>query len=115
MLESDYCPYCGHEIEPNDVVEVCDMDGNEQDELVECPNCGKYIRASFETRICMSLMSEEDYLEQLEYQKENYKKNLQSEYGQKCKDFFEMMIDEVDRKIDGAKFRIEKNNEREEC
>ena len=114
MLESDYCPYCNHEIEPDDVVEVTDLGGDEQDELVECPNCGKHIRANFEPRLCMSLVSEEDYLKQLEYQKENYKKTLKSEYGQKCKDFYEMMIDEVDEKIAEAKANIEENKNQEE-
>lgn len=111
MLESDYCPYCDAEIEIDEVVELCDINGNEQDELVECPNCGRFIRASFETTIHMSLLSEEDYLEQLEHQKEIYEENLKTEYGQKSKDFFEMMIDEVNRKIEGAELRIERNKE----
>ena len=114
MLESDYCPYCDHEIDPNDVVEVCDMNGDEQDELVECPNCGKHIRANFEPRICMSLMSEEDYLEILEYQKENYEKTLKSVYGQQCKDYYEMMIRETERKIEESKANIEENKNQEE-
>lgn len=114
MSGSDFCPYCEAEIEIDEVVEVCDMNGNEQDELVECPNCGKHIRASFEPVLCMSLESEEDYLEQLEYQKENYKKTLKSEYGQTCKDFYEMMIDEVDEKIAEAKANIEENKNQEE-
>lgn len=114
MLESDYCPYCGHEIEPNDVVEVCDMNGNEQNELVECPNCGKHIRASFEPRIDMSLVSEEDYLEYLERKKEEYKKILKSKDGQAFKDYYEMMIKEVDEKIAKAKANIEENKKCED-
>lgn len=114
MLETDYCPYCDYEIEIDEVEEVCDLDGDEQDQLVNCPNCGKFIRASFETRIHMSLVSEEDYLEQLEHQKEIYEKNLNTEYGQKSKDFFEFMIDEVNRKIEGAELRIEHNKEVED-
>lgn len=114
MLESDYCPYCDSEIEIDDVVEITDLNGNEQDQLVECPNCGKFIRASFETRIHMSLVSEEDYLEQLEHQKEIYEENLNTEYGQKSKDFFEFMIDEVNRKKEMAKLHIEQNEEIED-
>lgn len=113
MLESDYCPYCNHEIEPDDVVEVCDMNGNEQNELVECPNCGKHIRASFEPRIDMSLVSEEDYLEQLERKKEEYKKR-KSKDDQAFKDYYEMMIKEVDEKIVEAKANIEENKNQEE-
>lgn len=111
MLETDYCPYCDAEIEIDEVVELCDINGNEQDVLVECPNCGKFIRASFETRIHMSLTSEEYYLENLKYQRENYEKTLKTEYGQKSKDFFGMMIDEVNGKIEGAELRIEHNKE----
>lgn len=111
MLETDYCPYCGAELEIDELVVVCDLDGDEQDQLVDCPNCGKFIRASFETRIHMSLTSEEDYLEQLEHQKEIYEENLNTEYGQKSNDFFVLMIDEVNRKIEGAELRIEHNKE----
>lgn len=114
MLETDYCPYCDAELEIDEVVELCDINGNEQDQLVECPNCGKFIRASFETRIHMSLLSEEDYLEQLEHQKEIYEENLKTEYGQKSKDFFELMIDEVNREIEEAKVNIEDNKNQEE-
>ena len=114
MLETDYCPYCDAELEIDDVVELCELDGNEQDELVECPNCGRYIRANFETRIHMSLVSEEDYLEHLEHQKEIYEENLNTEYGQKSKDFFEFMIDEVNRKMGMAKLHIEQNEEIED-
>lgn len=114
MLESDYCPYCDAEIEPDDVVEVCDMRGNEEDELVECPNCGKRIRASFEPVLCMSLTSEEYYLENLKLQRRNYERELKTEYGQESKDFFEMMIKEVDEKITEAKANIEENKNQEE-
>lgn len=112
MLENDYCPYCGVELEPDDVVEASDLDGDEQDELVECPNCGKHIRASFELILCMSLESEEDYLVNLEHQKENYR-NLQSGYGQEFQDGFEMMIDEIERKIKESKANIEENKNQE--
>ena len=111
MSGSDFCPYCEAEIEIDEVVEVCDMNGNEQDELVECPNCGKHIRANFEPRIDMSLASEEDYLEYLERKKEEYKKILKSKDGQAFKDYYEMMIKEVDEKIAKAKANIEENEE----
>lgn len=114
MLETDYCPYCDAEIGPDDVVEVCDMRGNEEDELVECPNCGKHIRASFEPVLCMSLTSEEYYLENLKLQRRNYERELKTEYGQESKDFFEMMIKEVDEKITEAKANIEENKNQEE-
>lgn len=114
MLETDYCPYCDAELEIDEVVELCDINGNEQDQLVECPNCGKFIRASFETRIHMSLTSEEYYLDQLEHKKEIYEENLKTEYGQKSKDFFGLMIDEVNREIEGAELRIERNKEIED-
>lgn len=113
MLESDYCPYCNHEIEPDDVVEVCDMDGNEQDELVECPNCGKYIRASFEPVLCMSLESEEAYLRRLERNKANYEKRLESEHDQWSKDYYEGIIREAERKIRKSKAVIEENKNQE--
>lgn len=112
MLENDYCPYCDAELEPDELVLVGDLDGDEQDELVECPNCGKHIRASFEPVLCMSLESEEDYLVNLEHQKENYR-NLQSGYGQEFKDSFEMMIREVEEKIAKAKANIKENEELE--
>ena len=114
MLETDFCPYCDAEIGPGDVVEVCDMRGNEQDELVDCPNCGKHIRASFEPVLCVSLTSEEYYLENLKLQRRNYERELKTEYGQECKDFLEYMIKEVDEKIAEAKANIEENKNQEE-
>lgn len=108
MLESDYCPYCDAELEPGDVVEVCDVTGNKQ---VECPNCGKHIRANFEPRLCMSLVSEEDYLRRLEREKESYEKRLKLEDDQEGKDYYEMMIRETERKIEKAKANIEENEE----
>ena len=102
MLENDYCPYCGVELEPDEVVEVTDIDGDEQARLVECPNCGKHIRASFELVLCMSLTSEEYYLENLKLQRRNYERELKTEYGQESKDYFEMLIKEVDGKISEA-------------
>ena len=111
MLGSDYCPYCGHEIEPDEVVEVCDLDGDAQDELVECPNCGKHIRANFERVLSMSLISEEDYLEELKNRKEGYEETLKTEFGQKSKDFMEYMIEKVDKEIETAKRNIEENKE----
>lgn len=114
MLGSDYCPYCGYEIEPDKVVEVCELDGDEEDELVECPNCGKYIRANFEVLLSMSLMSEEDYLKDLKNRKEGYEKTLKTEYGQSCKEFFEYMIEKVDEEIEAAKRNIAENKEIED-
>lgn len=114
MLGSDYCPYCGHEIEPDEVVEVCDLDGDAQDELVECPNCGKHIRANFERVLHMSLISEEDYLEDLKNRKESYEETLKTEFGQKSKDFMEYMIEKVDKEIEAAKRNIEENKEVED-
>ena len=114
MLETDYCPYCDAELNLDDVVEITDLNGNEQDELVECPNCGKHIRASFEPMLCMSLTSEEYYLENLKLQRRNYERELKSEYGQEYKDYYEMMIKEVDEKIAEAKANIEENKNQEE-
>ncbi|WP_311481053.1 hypothetical protein [uncultured Anaerococcus sp.] len=111
MLGSDYCPYCGHEIEPDEVVEVCDLDGDAQDELVECPSCGKHIRANFEKVLHMSLVSEEYYLENLKLQRRNYERELKTEYGQECKDFIECMIEKVDKEIETAKRNISENKE----
>ena len=113
MLGSDYCPYCDAEIDPDDVVEVTDLGGDEQDELVECPNCGKHIRASFELALCISLTSEEYYLENLKLQRRNYERELKTEYGQESKDYFEMLIKEVDEKIAKAKVNIEENKNQE--
>lgn len=111
MLGSDYCPYCGHEIEPDEVVEVCDLDGDAQDELVECPSCGKHIRSNFEMVLHMSLISEEDYLENLKSRKESYEKTLKTEFGQKSKDYLEYMIEKVDEEIETAKRNIAENME----
>lgn len=114
MLGSDYCPYCEVELEPDEVVEVTDLDGDEQEQLVECPNCGKYIIASFELVLCMSLTSEEYYLENLKLQRQNYERELKTEYGQESKDYFGMLIKEVDEKIAEAKANIKENNELED-
>lgn len=114
MLETDYCPYCKAEIEPDEVVEVCNLDGDEQDELVECPSCGKHIRANFERVLHMSLVSEEDYLENLKNQKERYEETLKTEFGQKSKDFMEYMIEKADKEIEAAKRNIEENKEIED-
>lgn len=111
MLERDDCPYCGYEIEPDDVVEVCDLDVEESYRLVECPNCGKYIRANFEAVLHMSLISEEDYLEDLKNRKEGYEETLKTEFGQKSKDFIEYMIEKVDKEIEAAKRNVEENKE----
>lgn len=114
MLESDYCPYCKAELEPGELVEVCELDGDEQDELVECPNCGKHIRANFERVLHMSLVSEEDYLEDLKNRKESYEETLKTEFGQKSKDFIEYMIEKVDEEIETAKRNIEENKNQEQ-
>lgn len=111
MFEHDYCPYCKTELEPDELVEVCELDGDEQDELVECPNCGKHIRANFEAILSMSLMSEEDYLKDLKKRKEGYEETLKTEYGQNCKEFFEYMIEKVDKEIEMAKQNIAENKE----
>lgn len=111
MFEHDYCPYCKTELEPDELVEVCELDGDEQDELVECPNCGKHIRANFERVLHMSLTSEEYYLENLKNRKEGYEETLKTEFGQKSKDFIEYMIEKVDKEIEMAKQNIAENKE----
>lgn len=111
MLGSDRCPYCGVETGLDVLNEIRDINGNIQDELEICPNCRKYIRVSFETRNHISITSEEYYLENLKLERENYEKTLNSEYGQNSKNFYRMMIDEVDRKIKIAKANIEENKE----
>lgn len=59
----------------------------------------------------MSLISEEDYLEDLKNRKEGYEETLKTEFGQKSKDFIEYMIEKVDKEIEAAKRNIEENKE----
>lgn len=72
----DYCPYCGEEIEAEDLFEVCDCRGDESDELKQCPHCFNVFRASLEPVMTLSIQDEEDYLQYLKYrEKTAYRQN----------------------------------------
>lgn len=110
-MEFDYCPYCDHEIEVTDVFEISEVNGNENAELIECPNCGKMIRADLEPRISMTLYSEEDYLDDCIRLKNSYKEELKTDYGKDNKEFYEYRLKQIIDEIKQVNENIKYNNE----
>lgn len=108
-MEFDYCPYCDHEIEVNDVFEISEITGNENAELIECPNCRKMLRADLEPRISMTLHSEEDYLDDCVRLQNSYKEELKTE--EYNKEFFEYRLQQITDEIKQANENIKYNNE----
>ena len=111
MSEIDYCPYCGGEIEPSDVFETSDVSGNEVDELVECPNCSKLIRASLEPRLHIYLTSEDDYLFYLLSRQESTVQLLIAHEDKYYKGYYIDRLNEVNREIEQVRKNIKFNNE----
>lgn len=114
MLGSDFCPYCNHEINPEDVFETSDVRGNEQDELVECPNCGKSIRASLEPILYVYLSSEEDYLDYLNDRKKSLEEWLENNPDERFDDFYKSEIKEINGEIEESREIIKNNKELED-
>ncbi len=108
-MEFDYCPYCDHEIEVNDVFEISEITGNENAELIECPNCGKMLRADLEPRISMTLYSEEDYLDDCIRLQNSYKEELKTEKFNK--EFYEYRLREITDEIKQINENIKYNDE----
>ena len=99
MLGSDFCPYCNNEISPEDVFETSDVRGNETDESVECPNCGKSIRASLEPILYVYLSSEEDHLDCLNDRKESLEERLENNSDERFIDFYKSDLKEINGEI----------------
>lgn len=114
MLGSDFCPYCNHEINPEDVFEIGDVRGNEEDEPVECPNCGKSIRASLEHILHVYLSSEEDHLDYLNDRKKSLEERLENNPDERFDDFYKSEIKEINGEISESREIIKNNKELEE-
>lgn len=110
-MDFDYCPYCDHEIEVYDVFEISDVTGNENAELIECPNCGKMLRADLELRTSMTLYSEEDYLDDCTRLQNSYKEELKTDYGKDNNNFYEYRIKQLTDEIKQVHENIKYNNE----
>ena len=109
-MEFDFCPYCDHEIKVSDVFEMSEITGNETAELVECPNCGKMLRANLEPKISITLYAEEDYLDDCEALKTRYEQELNTEFGQDNKDFYEYKLDQITDEIKQVNDNIKYND-----
>lgn len=114
MLGSDFCPYCNHEISPEDVFETSDVSGNETDESVECPNCGKSIRASLEPILYVYLSSEEDHLSWLDSRKESLEERLENNSDERFINFYKSDLREINGEIAESREIIKNNKELEE-
>ena len=113
MLESDYCPYCDYEIVPRDVFEITDVSVNEVDESVECPNCGKFIRASLEPLLTVGLSTEEAYLSYLSDRKEWLEDKLENDPDKRIINFYKDELSEIEREIRESRENIKINEELE--
>lgn len=114
MLGSDFCPYCDHEINPEDIFETSEVSGNETDESVECPNCGKSIRASLEPILCVNLSSEEDHLSWLDSRKESLEERLENNSDERFINFYKSDLREINGEIAESREIIKNNKELEE-
>lgn len=110
-MDFDYCPYCDHKIEVSDVFETSEVTGNENAELIECPNCGKMLRADLEPRISMTLYSEEDYLNDCIRLKNSYEQELKTDYGKDNNNFYEYRLREITDEIKQVNENIKYNND----
>lgn len=108
-MEFDFCPYCDHKIEVSDVFETSEVTGNENAELIECPNYGKMLRADLEPRISMTLYSEDEYLNDCIWLKDRYKENLKTEKYNK--EFYEYKLRQITDEIKQVNENIKYNNE----
>lgn len=111
MSESDFCPHCDREIKPSDVFELSDVSGNEVDELIECPNCGKLIRANLETSLHISLTSEDDYLFYLLSRQESTVQLLIAHEDKDYKGYYIDRLNEINREIEQVRKNIKFNND----
>lgn len=109
----DYCPYCGEEIEAEDLFEVCDCRGDESDELKQCPHCYNVFRASLEPVLVLNIKSEEDYLNWLKKEKERIQRFLIAGVDNDYTKYWQERIDERERDIEKSIKYVEKN-ERDE-
>ena len=111
MSESDSCPHCDMEIKPSDVFELSDVSGNEVDELIECPNCGKLIRANLGTSLHISLTSEDDYLWYLLSRQESTVQLLIAHEDKYYKGYYIDRLNEINREIEQVRKNIKFNND----
>lgn len=109
----DWCPYCGEELEPEDLFEVCDCSGNETDELFQCPNCHKVFRASLESVLSLSIQGEEDYLQYLKYREKQLIDRIKHSGDKEYMSFYKEELATIQKEIEKSRKYVEKN-ERDE-
>ncbi|MBZ2386659.1 zinc ribbon domain-containing protein [Anaerococcus murdochii] len=108
-LMTNRCPYCGQKLKAGDVLDV--MDGDVEDVSVQCPNCGKYMRASINIISFLSVFKEENYLKELSERQRIYKESLESGSSLKDENFYRNMVEclNVEIEISTAKVKHNKN------
>lgn len=110
-LTSDYCPYCDYELDYDDVFEPADINGTEEDIEVECSSCGRIMRASIEIEPHLSLMSEDDYLENLKRLREGAVARLGDRYFKDYKHLVLEDIEKLTKEIEQVKKNLKINSE----
>lgn len=109
----DWCPYCGEELEPEDLFEVCDCSGNETDELFQCPHCYKVFRASLESVWTLNIQGEEDYLQYLKYREKQLIDRIKHSGDKEYMSFYKEELATIEKEIEKSGKYVEKN-ERDE-
>lgn len=109
----DWCPYCGEELEPEDLFEVCDCSGNETNELFQCPHCYKVFRASLESVLTLNIESEENYLEYLRGKERQLIDRIKLCGDKEYMSFYKEELATIQKNIEKNRKYVEKN-ERDE-
>lgn len=107
----DYCPYCDSDIEPDEIFEMSEVDGNEYMESIDCPHCGQHIRASLAFRPYITLVSEEDFLFNEEMDKERFEERLKETNDKWYIEYLESELAKIEKHIGIAKQNIRENEE----
>ena len=106
-LMTSLCPYCGQKLKAGDVLDV--MDGDVEDVSVQCPNCGKYMRASINIISFLSVFKEENYLKELSERQKAYKESLESDISPKHKNFYRNIVECLNAEIETSTAKVKHN------
>ena len=109
MREHDFCPFCDGMIATNDLIETDDYRGCQQ-EIFICPHCKRFIRVNFETRIHISVKSEDDYLSKLKDDLVYYQKLLEIEERMENTYYYKERIIKIKKQIEGVEERMRYNS-----